>query len=321
MDEKKRFYQKILNVKQIGLIVAIILLSIVMSVLSPEFRTLENLRDILLNISIITIAGVGISMVIIAGEIDISIGSQLAVAATVAALYIKAGGNTLISIVLAVFVGGFLGFINGFLINQTKMHSIIITLGMMTILRGTNISIMRGKWITDLPDRFWLLGNYAILETPLPIWIMLICVILFSFLIKNTSIGREIYIVGDNFEAAKITGVHVEKVKLFVFTSCGALVGLAAVIHAARYGWVMTNMGQGFEFKVIGAAVIGGISIFGGIGTPFGMFLGSVLMGIIPNALVLNRVPTTWERTILGFLIIVAVTSDSIFKNRRRLST
>jgi ribose/xylose/arabinose/galactoside ABC-type transport system permease subunit len=310
--------KKIFETKQIGLIIAIIALSVVMTIINPEFISLDNLRDILLNISIITIAGVGISLVILTGEIDISIGSQLAVAATVSALFVETGGNPLLSVVIAIAVGAFLGFINGFLIYKTGMHSIIITLGTMTILRGLNILIMRGKWITDLPNNFWLLGNFRILQIPLPVWVMFFCVAVATILIKRTSLGREIYLTGDNIEAARISGVQVGKVKILVFMILGAVVGLAAVLKAARFGWVMTNMGQGFEFEVIGAAVVGGISIFGGVGSIIGMFLGSILMGIIPNALVLIRVPTTWERTILGLLILFAVSSDAILKNRRK---
>lgn len=310
----------IIDVKQIGLLVAILALSAVMTILNPEFLHFENVRNILQNISIITIAGVGISLVILTGEVDISIGSQQAIAATLSAMYIQAGGHPLVAVVIAVAAGAVLGFVNGMLIHKTGIHSIIITLGMMTILRGLNILVLDGRWITDLPYEFWLLGNLRILQLPIPVWAMFISVGSAAVLLRRTNFGRDIYLTGDNINAARISGINTGRVKVIAFTVLGSLVGLSGVLTAARFGWVMTNMGQGFEFRVIGAAIVGGISIFGGVGSVLGMFLGSTLMGIIPNALVLIRVPTTWERTILGMLILIAVVSDSLLKNRRRRS-
>ena len=309
-----KMLKRLISFRQTGLLFAIVVLSFVVFLINPKFLTFDNMRDILLDISVTAIAAVGVTIVILASEIDISIGSQLAVGATIAALYVKSGGPTALAVLFSVLAGSLMGFVNGYLVYKTKVHSIIITLGTMTILRGLNIKLMRGKWITDLPERFWLFGNIHVLGVPLPVWIMIVVVVVSAFLLRNTRFGREIYAVGDNRQTAMMSGSNVGRVKVLVFTICGALVGLAAAIFEARFGWVMSNMGQGFEFKAIGAAVIGGTSIFGGIGSPVGTFLGAILMGVIPNSMVLMRVPATLERTILGLLIILAVTLDTLLR-------
>lgn len=312
----RRIVTKVVLFRQLGLLLATLGLSVVMALLVPVFFTIDNIRDIFLNTCIIGLVSVGMTMVILIAEIDLSVGSQLAVGATVAALYIAAGGSTLMSIVIGIAVGALMGFINGILIYATRAPSIIITLGTMSILRGLNIQIMHGEWIVGLPQRFWLLGNLRVLGVPLPVWITIVVAVVFIILIRNTNFGRDLYAIGGNLNAAKLSGINVNKVKVIVFTLSGALVGLASVIFAARFGWVVSNSGQGFEFSVIGAVVVGGTSIFGGVGGIGSSLFGALLMGILPNSLVLLKVPPTWEKTILGILILYAVISDRLIKNR-----
>lgn len=217
----KRVLVRVVLFRQLGLLVATLGLSVVMAFLVPVFFTFDNIRDIFLNISIIGLVSVGMTMVILVAEIDLSVGSQLAVGATVAGLYIAAGGSTLMSILIGIAVGAFMGFINGILIYATRTPSIIITLGTMSILRGLNIQIMHGDWIVGLPKRFWLLGNLRVLGVPLPVWITIVVAVVFIFLLRSTNFGRDLYAIGGNLNAAKLSGINVNKVKVFVFTISG----------------------------------------------------------------------------------------------------
>ncbi len=277
------------------------------------------ITNILTRTSYLAVEAVGMTMVIIAGQIDLSVGSTLAVCAQAAGYSAKWGLPIPLVILLSVAVGTLVGVVNGFLVAKGRIHSIIVTLGMMIILRGIILWATGQRWLTDLPDGFRYLGKGYFLFLPVPIWFVIIFVPIGAYLLANTPLGRQIYAVGGNPNAAVLSGISVPNIHLLVLAANGALVGLGTMINATRYSAIEANIGSGDEFRVITAVVVGGTSIFGGSGSVMGSLLGVLLVGVIQAALNFWKIPSIWEQAVYGSLILITVVVDAL-RARRRLA-
>ena len=211
----------------------------------------------------------------------------------------------------ACLAGGVLGFINGSVSVSGRVHPIIVTLGTMGIYRGMIVLWTRGRWVMNVPETLTDFGQGDFLAIPIPVWTAGIVVILFGLALRYLESGRMVYASGSNPRVARLIGIHTGKVLIRTFTLCGVLTGLGGVIYAGRYGEVQTNTGIGFELKVIAATVIGGTNIMGGSGSVFGSLLGSLLLGILSNAMVLLHISTYWEGVAVGVFILGAVVVDT----------
>jgi rhamnose transport system permease protein len=289
-----------------------------MGVYAPSFLEPQNLRDILVNSSYTAVAATGMTMVIVAGGIDISIGSILAVCSVLAANAAKAGLPNIAVLPIAVAAGCALGSLNGVLIAWARIPSIIVTLGTMSVLRGAMTWATGGYWVRDLPPSFAAMGTGDFLRVPVPVWVAAITVVAGAVFMSRTRPGRYIYAVGGSARAAELAGVKVPLVTFGVFAASGGLVGLASMIYATRFSVVQSNAGAGFELLVITAVVVGGTHILGGRGSVFGSVLGVLMLSVIGSALTYSHVSSYWEPAVQGALVLLAVVVDS-YRARRKL--
>lgn len=303
--------------RQLSILGFLLLLSLALSLYAPNFFQLQNLEDILVNTSYLSVAAIGMMLVILTGQIDLSVGSILAICSTVAALASKAGMPIWAVFALALGLGASLGLFNGLLVTGLRVHSLIVTLGTMSLYRGALIYFTQGDWIYDLPSDFRAVGLGRFLGVPIPIWIALLTAVLMSWLLTRIPWGRGLYAVGSNPMAARLTGLQPSRILLAAFTVNGLLVGLSSMLYATRFSAIQSNTGIGFELLVIAATVVGGANIFGGSGTVLGVMLGALLMSTIGTTLTFFRVSSFWEPTLRGFFILLAVAFDTLRGYRR----
>ena len=299
-----------------ALLAEIILLTILTSSFGGEhffqstFLNWSNLSQVIKALSFIAIMAVGISPLIIAGGIDLSVGSVLGLSGVVTASLLNMGVGIVYASLAGMLTGLLCGLANGLLITQINLPPFIVTLGMMSIARGLAFAITGGETLRGLPHEFLFLGQGDILGLPIPIIMMLVFAVIVGVYLKWTSWGRYVYAIGGNEDAAMLSGVNVKKMKAFIYSLCGFSAGLAGVLFTSRFGVGQSTAGSGYELDVIAAAVIGGISLSGGRGTILGVMFGSVLMGILRNGLVLLNVSEYWQQVAIGLVILLAVVLD-----------
>ncbi len=276
----------------------------------------EPIRSLLDTYAYTIIAAVGMTLVIIAGQIDLSVGSTLAVCSLVAGYAALAGMPIPLVALLAILVGVVIGCVNGIIVAWGRIHSIIVTLGTMNLLRGLILLVTKQEWLYP-PDSFKYLGRVAFLGFPLPVWMAVVTILIAISLVKNTRTGREIYAVGSNSNAAAISGINVPFIKFMTLALNGLLIGIASLAHAPRFTAIQNNIGKGFELMVITCVVIGGTSIFGGSGSIWGSVAGVIFIGVVRTAMVFLRIPAIWEQAVYGAFLLIAVAIDAIRAQRR----
>ncbi|PZA05746.1 MULTISPECIES: ABC transporter permease [unclassified Meiothermus] len=307
--------------RQISIAVFLLALAGVLLAAAPSFFSLGNFKDILVNISYVAIAALGMMMVILTGQIDISVGAILSICSTLAATASKAGLPLGAVFLISIGAGAALGLVNGLLVTRFKIHSIIVTLGTLSVFRGALIYFTKGAWIYQLPEDFRRVGLGTFLGIPYPIWALALVLLLGAWVLSSTPWGRALYAVGSNPEAARLSGIRVPFVQASAFVACGALVGLATMFYATRFSTIQSNTGQGFEFLVITAVVVGGVNVFGGSGTVLGVALGALLVGVTGTALTFLRISAYWEQALQGLFILLAVAFDAVRAQRRRFAS
>ena len=316
--EKRLKFTGISKFRELGLLVFIILLSVLVQLRNPNFLTLENINDMIKNTAILSILTVGMMLVIVTRGIDLSIGSTLALSGMVSALTVSANTNLhpLLAILLGTLIGTVCGCILGFLISKAGILPIIATLGMMNVYRGLTFMISGGKWVSahQMPGSFKAIATNSILGINVLIFIAILIYIIFYYFINHTRTGRQIYAVGSNPEAAKVSGINTVKVLWMVYTIMGALAGLAGVLWVSKFASAQGDTAMGYEMDVIAACVLGGVNIAGGSGKISGIILGSLLLGILNNALPLINVSPFWQEAIHGVIILVAVIVNALVK-------
>jgi len=301
-----------------GVLGLLLLTLLAVGLINPAFVAPGNLRDILVSAAPTVIVACGLTFVIVLGEIDISVGAQMGLLAAVlgqltspthAHWPIGAGVG------LTLLLGTGLGLTNGLLVTVGRMPSIIVTLGMLTVLHGVQLTLLNGQEITDMPPGLRALGLGTFLTVPFSVWTALAVTLLAMGLARETPLGRRLYAAGSNPEAARLTGLSLTRLKLFVFTLTGFLTAVATIVSVPRLSVIESGVGQGFELLVVTCVVVGGTSISGGRGTVLGSVLAALLLGLVRPMLIFLRLGESsayWERAIQGAFILAAVLADHL---------
>ena len=310
-------------VREFGILLALLLVILAATIANPNFLfSADGWRDLLLTPSILVLLAVGQAIVIITRNVDLSVGSVLGLSAYLTGrLFIDLQGIPTLAVFLIVIVfGAVLGLVNGALVAFAKVPSLVITLGTLYAYRGINVLWAGGDRVnaSDLPRDFLALGTGQILFIPILTIIALVVLIVAGWVMKNTRPGREFYAIGSDPAAAELYGLQVTRRLLAAFLLSGALAGLGGVLYAARYGTISSQAGSGWELDAVGAAVIGGVAIFGGSGTVWGAAIGAVLLLTINRALPILGIPDFWQRAVVGALIIGAIVLDRVLALRQR---
>ncbi|MBO0982958.1 ABC transporter permease [Rathayibacter sp. SD072] len=314
--------------RETSILLAIVLLVAVTTVKNPSFLfSPDGWRDLLLTPSILVLVAVGQAIVVITRSVDLSVGSILGLTAYLTGrLFLDVPGLPIIVVFVAgILFGSLLGLINGALVAFAKVPALVITLGTLYAYRGINVAWAGSDRVnaSDMPKDFLALGTGQILTIPILTIIALVVLVVAGYCMRNLRAGREFYAIGSEPDAARLYGLPVTRRILTAFVLSGALTGLAGVLYAARYGTVNSQAGSGWELDAVGAAVIGGVAIFGGSGTVWGAALGAVLLLTINRALPILGVQDFWQRAVVGVLIIGAIVFDrvlSIRQSRRLLA-
>ena len=304
-------------------LIALVLMVVALSFLSDRFLTPENGWNILRQISVNLCLSIGMTIIILSGGIDLSVGAMLALAGAVSAGLLKNGlpveGMGVVlqftvsgAILAGVLVGCLLGWFNGMVITLLSIPPFVATLGMFSIARGLTMLWTGGFPITGLGAGFGFIGTGIFLGIPMPVWISGISVLAFMFILKMTRFGRYLYAIGGNERASLLTGLRVNRIKVWVYTLGGGMAGLAGLLVTARLDSAQPNAGLGYELDSIAAVVIGGTSLSGGRGTLMGTVLGCLIIGVLNNGLFLLNVSPFWQQIIKGIVILSAVAIDKM---------
>lgn len=317
---------------KVSALLSLLILIIIFTFGNAAFLSVNNTLTVLLQTSVIGLLGIGLTLVIITGGIDLSVGSILALSGTVTGMLVKSGMPVIPAMLLGVGVGAICGLINGLVITKLRITPFVATLGMMMMARGLALELTGAAPISRLGESFGVLGNGALFRIveqgdngfpnvvfpgiPYPAILLLLVAILVAYLLRRRSIGRHIYATGSSEEAARLAGVQVDKTKVIAYTLSGALAGLAGIVLMSRLVTAQPNEGVMYELDAIAAAVIGGASLMGGVGNIGGTMIGAFIIGILRNGLNMAGVSAFIQQIIIGFVVILAVYIDQI-RNRR----
>lgn len=295
-------------------LIVLFLIIAIMTVASPVFLTPGNLLTVLLQTSYNAILAVGISFTILIGGIDLSIGSVLAFSSAIGALLLTQGWPLFAVLLLILALGTLLGFLNGLLVSYGRLQAFIATLGTMSLWRGLTLVITQARPISirkaPAADAFCFIGSGSVLGVPVPVWIMVLVFLLAYVILRHRRIGRYLYAIGCNEEAALYSGIQTQKVKLFAFSISGLLASLAGIIVTARLSSATPTAGTAYEMDAIAAAVLGGVSMAGGKGNIRGIAVGALIIGILSNALNLLNIGSYYQGVVKGIVILIAVLLD-----------
>lgn len=298
--------------RELSVALVIVALAVVLAVVAPGYFAGDNLRDLLLANAPVLVAALGATLVVLAGQVDISVGSVFAICGVMAGILAKAGLPVAAAVLGACLIGAALGALNGALVAYARIPSIVVTLATMVALRDGLRWVTQGAWVQDLPAEFQWLGfaqaTYPLLSAGLTLGL----VIAIAWGLRHVAAGRALYATGSNREAARLAGIDTRAITWAVFTAAGALTGLAAVLNAVRFNQIPPNAGLGLEMRVIAAVVVGGTAITGGRGTVTGTVLGVILLGGLSPALTFLGVTAHWERAVQGLIILAAVAIDAV---------
>lgn len=303
--------QKTIHIRDYGVIIGFILLCVVMSIASPVFLTGRNMLSILKQTAVIGVISAGMTVIIISGNFDISVGYICACAGAITALLIKSGINPILAILIALVFGATVGIISGIAVAKFAIPSMIATLGMGQIINGFMLFITGGYPISVTSPIMEIIGKSTFLRIPILIYFFILAIIVINFILKKTILGRHIYAVGGNEEASRVSGVSVKGVKVLAFVISSALAAFAGVMLTARVGTATVTMGSGYELKAIASVVIGGTCVSGGEGNAWKTIIGVLLMGVISNSFNLLGVEVFFQYILEGLIILLAVGFDS----------
>jgi ribose transport system permease protein/rhamnose transport system permease protein len=315
-DPRRRL--KVLASQEALLAIAVVGLAIAVGLYNPRFLAARNLSDVLLGNAYIAVAAVGMSMVIVSGNIDISVGALIGVLATISGTLAVNGAPIVVAWLAALVAGILVMALQGVIIAYLRIPAIVVTLGMLSILKGGLISVTGGKWITDLPDNFHLADIELLGVLPFPVFLMILVTILAALWMRYSASGRAIFAVGGNAEAARLCGISQSRTIVMVFALHGFFAGAAALLYATQLRVIQSTVPPNLELTIITASVVGGVSILGGVGTVVGSTLAAVLIAEIASALVFIDVSPYWIRAVQGVLILVTVVADIL--RRRRMA-
>jgi len=316
MGEPSKFkvvFNTIRKNKMTNIFLVFLFMIIIASVFSPYFMTAYNIRSLVRDAAFIGIVALGQACVLLLGEIDLTVGSIAALCGVVGGIFmVKIPLNPGLIFVLVLFLGAFLGFLNGILVTGLRLNSLVVTIGMTGIFTGINLVVTKGQAILNIPESIYFLGKGSIFQIPMPFIIMIVVLIVVLIITRFTRLGRYMYAIGNNRETAKILGLPVTPVRIFAFSFAGMLYALAGLLMIARLGTAQPSIGSEWALNSIAAGVIGGISLVGGIGNPLGAIIGVGIIIVIQNIIVLFGVSPYLQTAVSGIVVVAAISFDSI---------
>jgi len=303
--------EKVWNLQESGIIVPTIIFAIFVQFVNPVFLSTQNITNILRQSGFILIPAIGMTLVLIAGGLDLSVGSVLGLGSfAVGFCMVKLNLPIWLSIIAAILAGIVIGLINGKIIVKFNIPPIIMTLGMMYMARGLIYVSTKGLPIYPLPKQFQAIEQNAVFVLPTIVIICVILCIIFHVVLTRTTFGRSVYAIGGNPEAAKLSGINIDNVKMMVYAISGMMAAIAGIIMASRLGSAQPNTGETYEMNVIAACIIGGTSTFGGRGTILGTTVGALLMSMLANSMTLMKVDVYYQKLVIGAVLVIAVIID-----------
>lgn len=311
--------KKLLRMRETGLVLIILTLFIVMTFASPYFLTWVNMRAMAMAFAVEGIVVVGMTILLISGGIDLSVGSVTALAMVIAGLLFLSGMDPWTASLISIAACTGIGAIMGFFVTRVGLHHFIVSLAIMVIARGACLLGTGGRplGLYTLPPEFKFIGQGSVGVVPVVIIIFVVVVVAFDFMLRRSTMFRKVFYTGSNEKAAAYSGIRTKKVVFLTTTLCSALCGVAGIIYMARFGSAQPTFGIGMELNVIAAAVIGGASLSGGTGTIFGAILGAILLSVVSSSLALLDVSVYWQDIIRGSILLAAVSIDHYLNKRR----
>jgi ribose transport system permease protein len=296
-----------------GVFVALVIIFVVSAILSPYFLTSYNMSVIARSLAFVGLVTVGQAMLLILGELDLSLGVIGGLCGVIAGmLMVNYGINPAVAIAGGLAMGAALGFFNGFMVTSMGLHSLVLTIGTAGIFGGINLVLTKGVAITNIPKEIQFLGRGDLLGVPVPFLVMIAVLVIATFITLKTPFGRYMYAIGNNKAAARMLGIRVDRIRILVFTIAGFLSALAGLLMVARLGTAQPSIGETWVLPPIAASVIGGVATTGGIGTPLGAILGAGIIAIIENIIVLFGVSPYWQGVVSGVIVVLAISFDAI---------
>ncbi|MEG0236463.1 MAG: ABC transporter permease [Cetobacterium sp.] len=310
VKEKKNSFDLKKTFEKLAALSSLIIMMIFFSIFSEYFFTTTNLLTIALQTSVIGIIAIGQTMVIITGGIDLSVGSIVAFSGVTSGLLVERGVPLMLALILGILIGAAVGVLNGGLISKANLPPFIATLGMMMVLRGLTLALTNGMPISSFDDSFVYLSGGTVFGIPNPVIYFISLGLIFNFILKRTVLGKDIYAIGSNEDAARLSGVNVIKTKLMVYGFCGFLSGISGIILASRLISAQPTEGAGYELDAVAAVVIGGASLSGGKGNIIGTIIGAFIMSTLRNGLNMMNVSGFWQQFVVGIVLLLAVYVD-----------
>jgi ribose transport system permease protein len=311
MRKGLNFFGKLFSIREANILFAFIALCAAVSIYAPDkFLNPFNIESVLRQVAFFGLLSIGETIVIITGGIDLSPGSVIAFIGVIVALFIKQGIPVPLSILLALAISCLIGLWHGIFVTKLRVPPFIITLGTLSMARGGASALTKGWPVTGLPDSFNFLGRKGLPYLPIPFIILIVVFVLAHIMMNYTTLGRRIYAIGGNIEAARLSGIDVDKGRILCYIISAFLAGLSGILIAANMGQGQPGVGSAYELQAIAGAVIGGTSLMGGEGTMLGTLLGTFIISILYNALILLQVSPYWHEIVVGSVVVVAVTID-----------
>lgn len=318
-NAKPSVLKKVFKTKEIGIFLILIVLSILIEIANPIFLTYNNIMDVFRNTSFTLIMAIGMTFVLIAKGLDLSVGSNFALSGLVAALIMFENEPMIpVAIIAGLACGALIGAVNATCVVFLKIPAMIATLGTMYMARGLVLVITKGSPVYPLPKVFSGFGKGSVAGVPYVVIIVLILALIAHFILKCTTYGRKVYAIGGNPETAKFAGINVTRTTFSVYVICGFCAALSGILTAARMGSGQPSVGDGMEMTVITAVIIGGTSLNGGAGTILGTVLGALLMNVLSSGMNLVGVSAYWQKFVTGLIIVAAVAFDQYQRSKRK---
>ncbi|MGC2774265.1 MAG: ABC transporter permease [Bradyrhizobium sp.] len=294
---------------------AALLICVALTVLSDSFLSLGNILNVLRQASLTFFIASGLTLVVLTAGLDLSVGANVALSACLAGTVIHQTGSPALGILTGLLAGGTVGFLNGFMVTTLRIPSFIATYGMLWVLNGVTYWYMAGETIHGFPSGFRQIGSGYFLGLPIPVYLLLVFLAIGTLFAQRTIWGQEIYAIGANPVAARLSGIPVARRLLLVYTVSGTMAGLASIIFLSRLNSAEADIGESLTLPAIAAVLIGGTSLFGGVGTVFGTFIGALILTLVLNGMNLLSISANWQPLVTGIIVIIAVWLD--MKTRR----
>jgi len=310
--ERVSFIRRLTRIREFTILMVIVVLIIVLAVLNSTFLSPNNIVSTILSIVMMAIVSVGMTVALVSGGFDLSVGSVMSMSGVVAGSLVLGGMNVWLAVIIGLAASCLSGLITGLFIGKVRINPFIMTLGMQGVIQGVAYVVTQGApvSVTGVSAGFLYLGQGNLLGIPVLIWILAVIVVVADYLMRRAVVARKVYYIGSNESAAYLSGIRVARAKIWIYIFTAILAGIAGILTLSRFSVASPTAGLGMELQAIAACIIGGASLSGGEGTVFGALLGSVLVGVVDDALVLLNVSVYWQSLVLGCVLIAAVTMD-----------